>query len=164
MRKAVTIYLDVEPYQRLKELVMRRDGSPINAEVNELIKRRVAELEGRDPSEFSLPIDYEPLKKQQARLTREMENLRKILAKQGVYDRLHALVYGFGLDFRDYGNVEEVAAKLLGEWEGGEGQAHLFITLLETAREKRAVERKLAEVRARGVAAAQSVPLAKVEA
>ena len=163
MRKATTIYLDVEPYQRLKELVKRRDGSPVNAEINELIRRRVAEMEGLDPSEFSHPTDYEPLKHQQARLTREMENLRKILVRQGVYDRLHALVYGFGLDFKDYGNVEEVAARLLGEWEGGEGHAHLFITLLETAREKRVVERKLAEIRVRGMAAAQSVPLAKAE-
>lgn len=147
MRKAVTVYLDVEPYQRLKELAKRRDGSPVNAEINELIRKRVAELEGRDPGEFSHPVDYEPLKRQQARLTREMENLRKILTKQKVYDELHALVYGFGLDFKDYGNVEEVAAKLLGEWEGVAGHAHLFITLLETAKEKRQVEKNLEKIR-----------------
>ena len=43
MRRAVTIYLDEAAYRRLKMLVRPR---PVSREIDMLIRRRIAELEG----------------------------------------------------------------------------------------------------------------------
>jgi len=69
MRRAVTIYLDEAAYKTLKKLVRPR---PVSREVDMLIRRRIAELEGReyDPLESA---DYEALKQEYTRLIREAE-------------------------------------------------------------------------------------------
>jgi hypothetical protein len=52
-----------------------------------------------------------------------------------------------GLDSNSLSNAEEIAAKLLKSWNGLKTNGHIFITLLETAKQKKAIERKLEEIR-----------------
>ncbi|MEM2995593.1 MAG: hypothetical protein QXI91_06245 [Candidatus Bathyarchaeia archaeon] len=48
---------------------------------------------------------------------------------------------------RALSNAQEVGAQLLKSWEGRKTSAHLFITLLETGKKKKAIENKLEEIR-----------------
>jgi len=143
--KATTVYLDHEPYQKLKKLLKARFDKPISQEINEFIIRRVAELEG---TQVEVDADeYEALKRKHSRLMKDAGSIEKNLMGRGVYDRLRQIVFDFGLDFTDLHNADEVSPKLLKEWDGPPAHAHQFITLLETVREMKKVERRLEEVR-----------------
>ena len=143
--KATTVYLDYEPYQKLKGLLKTRFDKPVSQEVNEFIIRRVAELEG-SPTEVDAD-QYEDLKRRQLRLSNDVGSIEKHLTGRKVYRRLEALVEKLGLDLEDFHNLDEVSPKLLKEWDDAPDHAHQFITLLETVKEKRMVERRLAEIR-----------------
>ena len=129
--------------QKLKRLV---NPKPISVEVRELIQKRIAELEGRDPNSVN-PEEYEALKLKHIKLVDYAEAIERLLRRQGVYKELMQLAHNLGLVWKDLRNLGEVTPKILDEWEGSPAQAHQFITMLEKAREIKNVERKLAEIR-----------------
>jgi hypothetical protein len=51
-----------------------------------------------------------------------------------------------GLD-TELNNAEEVIAKLMQKWSEDKTALHIFITLIETSKHKRAIEKKLEEIR-----------------
>ena len=56
-KKTVTLYLEAEPYLRLRRLVMPKS---VSRDIDELIRKRVAELESREYDAFE-EADYEAL-------------------------------------------------------------------------------------------------------
>jgi predicted CopG family antitoxin len=140
-----------EVYTRLRAMLASQ-GKSISEEVNALLKRRLAELDGVTPSAQGNE-DYEALKSQHLKLVEEVNRLTKPLEKNGVYESLMAFAYELGLDLTDLHNVEEIATKILKNWRGQLDQniqpshIHLFITLLEKGKQKKAIERKLTEIR-----------------
>jgi predicted CopG family antitoxin len=143
--------IDREVYTRLRAMLAAQCKS-ISEEVNTLLKRRLAELEGVAPSVYGNE-DYEALKSQHLKLVEEVKRLTKPLEKDGVYESLMRFAHALGLDLTDLHNVEEIATKILKNWREHPNQnvqsshIHLFITLLEKGKQKKAIERKLTEIR-----------------
>ena len=143
--------IEREVYTRLRA-VLASQGKSISEEVNTLLKRRLAELEGVEASAQSKE-DYEALKSQHLKLVEEVKRLTKPLEKDGVYESLMGFAYELGLDLTDLHNVEDIATKILKNWREHIDQnvqpshIHLFITLLEKGKQKKAIERKLTETR-----------------
>ena len=100
-----------EVYTRLRA-ILAAQGKSISEEVNALLKRRLAELEGVTPS-VQGNEDYEALKSQHLKLVEEVKRLTKPLEKDGVYESLMRFAYELGLDLTDLHNVEEIATKIL---------------------------------------------------
>jgi predicted CopG family antitoxin len=140
-----------EVYTRLRA-ILAAQGKSISEEVNTLLKRRLAELEGVAPSAYQNE-NYEALKSQHLKLVEEVKRLTKPLEKDGVYESLMRFAHALGLDLTDLHNVEEIATKILENWKSQPDQnvqpshIHLFITLLEKGKQKKAIERKLTEIR-----------------
>jgi Zn-dependent M32 family carboxypeptidase len=140
-----------EVYTRLRARLAVQ-GKSISEEVNALLKKRLAELEGVEASAQSNE-DYEALKSLHIKLVEEVKRLTKPLEKNGVYESLMRFAYELGLDLTDLHNVEEIATKILKNWRGQLDQniqpshIHLFITLLEKGKQKKDIERKLTEIR-----------------
>jgi len=143
--------IEREVYTRLMAMLASH-GKSISEEVNALLKRRLAELEGVEASVCGNE-NYEALKSQHLKLVEEVKRLTKPLEKGGVYESLMRFAYELGLDLADLHNVEEIAIKILKNWRGQLDQnvqpshIHLFITLLEKGKQKKAIERKLTETR-----------------
>jgi predicted CopG family antitoxin len=143
--------IDREVYTRLRA-VLASQGKSISEEVNALLKKRLAELEGIEASVQSKE-DYEALKSQHLKLVEEVKRLTKPLEKDGVYESLMRFAHALGLDLTDLHNVEEIATKILQNWKSQldeniqPSHIHLFITLLEKGKQKKAIERKLTEIR-----------------
>jgi predicted CopG family antitoxin len=143
--------IEREVYTKLRA-VLAAQGKSISEEVNALLKRRLAELEGVEAS-VQGNEDYEALKSQHLKLVEEVKRLTKPLEKNGVYESLMRFAYELGLDLTDLHNVEEIATKILQNWKSQLDQniqpshIHLFITLLEKGKQKKAIERKLTETR-----------------
>jgi len=142
---AKCIYLDPDIYERFKQVVYARGGK-VGPEINEFMKRRIAELEGEAAPTFNL-AEYRLLKRRYGKLAKEVDNLKKRLTKRKAYELLRNLVNKLGLDFDNYSNIGEVAHSLREEWDGSTTDLNEFITLLETAGEKRQFERRLEEIR-----------------
>ena len=141
-RKTITVYLDEEAYNKLRELIKPKK---ISQELDDLIKRRIAELEGQEYNPLE-DADYEALKREHSRLVREAEKLRRHLKRRKVYSQL--LNLAFNCDMKeDLSNLDEVTPKILDSWDGWKEDAHQFITLLETIRSKKEIEQKLEEMR-----------------
>jgi len=142
MRKAVTIYLDEAAYRRLKMLVRPR---PVSREIDMLIRRRIAELEGReyDPLESA---DYEALKQEYARLIREAERMTRMLRKRGTYQRLIDVTADIE-DELGTKDLKRVAPALLDRWNENKEDAHIFISLLETLKKNKEIEKQLEKIR-----------------
>jgi predicted CopG family antitoxin len=140
-----------EVYTRLRAMLAAQ-GKSISEEVNTLLHKRLAELEGVEASAQS-GEDYEALKSQHLKLVEEVRRLTKPLEKDGVYESLMRFAHELGLDLADLHNVEEIAIKILKNWKSQLDQnvqpshIHLFITLLEKGKQKKAIERKLTETR-----------------
>ena len=149
-----------EVYTRLRAMLAVQ-GKSISEEVNALLKRRLAELEGVTPSVYGNE-DYEALKSQHLKLVEEVKRLTKPLKKDGVYESLMRFAYELGLDLTDLHNVAEIATKILENWRGQLDQniqpshIHLFITLLEKGKQKKAIERKLTETRLKNATAPEN--------
>ena len=141
-RKTITLYLDEVAYKRLKELIKPKK---ISREIDDLIRRRIAELEGGEynPAETE---DYEALKREHNQLVRESESIRRHLRRRKVYKQLLQLAFNLGMK-EDLSNLDEVTPKILDRWDGWKEDAHQFITLLETIHSKRKIERRLEEIR-----------------
>ncbi|MDH7563789.1 MAG: hypothetical protein QHH24_02755 [Candidatus Bathyarchaeota archaeon] len=143
--------IEREVYTRLKT-ALAAQGKSISEEVNTLLQKRLAELEGFEASARNNE-DYEALKSQHLKLVEEVNRLTKLLEKDGVYESLMGFAYEQGLDLTDLHNVEEIAAKILQKGRENLDQnirtshIHLFITLLEKGKQKKAIERKLTQIR-----------------
>jgi len=141
--------LETEPYRRLKELVAPKS---ISSEVNELIRKRVAELEGREYDVFE-EADYEAVKREYQSLVREADKLKKLLEKRGTRRKLLELTRRIleekGLE-RVGGRLREVSAEILRRWKGNRDDAHLYISLLELEKKKAEASRRLEEIRLKG--------------
>ena len=136
--------LERQVYERLKQALAVR-GRSISEEVNELLHRRLAEIEGREASTQDAP-NYEALKREHVKLAEEVNRLIKLLQKDGTYDQLMVMAAESGLD-TELRNADEVIAKLLQKWSEDKTALHIFITLIETSKHKKAIERKLDEIR-----------------
>ena len=146
--------IEREVYTRLRA-ALSVQGKSLSEEVNNLLRKRLAELEGSEGQSSQAPADYEALKRQHIKLSEETIRLTNTLRKIGVYEDLMDMAKNFGLNLETLNNTEEVGAKILKNWEGLKTSAHLFITLLETGKKKKAIEKKLEETRLQNTAAAQ---------
>ena len=69
-----------------------------------------------------------------------------MLQRDGTYDQLMVTAAELGLD-TELSNAEEVIAKLLENWTEDKTAIHIFITLIETSKHKKAIEKKLEQIR-----------------
>ena len=136
--------LERQVYTKLKQ-VLAAQGRSISEEVNELLHKRLAEIEGREASTQD-SLNYEALKREHVKLAEEVNRLIKLLQKEGAYDQLMEIVAELGLD-TELNNAEEVIAKLMQKWNEDKTALHIFITLIETSKHKKAIERKLEQIR-----------------
>lgn len=136
--------IEKDVYMRLRALLSAQNRS-LSEEVAEFMKKRLAELEGAQPT--AQEADYEALKREYARLVEETKRYVKMFKKDDL-EALQGLAVDYGLDFKDMHNADEVAAKLLATTTDIPDEAkHIFISLLEVAKRKREIGRKLAEIR-----------------
>ena len=91
-------------------------------------------------------MNYEALKREHVKLAEEVNRLIKLLQRIGTYDQLMVTAAELGLD-TELSNAGEVIAKLLQKWSEDKTALHIFITLIETSKQKKAIERKLDEIR-----------------
>jgi len=151
-----------EVYTRLRAMLAAQ-GKSLSEEVNALLKRRLAELEGVASSAYQNE-NYEALKSQHLKLVEEVKRLTKPLEKDGVYESLMCFAHALGLDLTDLHNVEEIATKILENWKSQldeniqPSHIHLFITLLEKGKQKKAIERKLTEIRLKAASTSTENP------
>ena len=140
-----SFYVDAEVYLEFKSFLAQL-GRSVSEEVNEFMVRRLAELKG-ETEKYRESLDYEVLKRRFAKVVDEVEKLSKKLKRLGYYEDLKTLAFDLGLDFSDLHNLSEITPKILAKWDGPSEYAHLFISLVETAKEKRKLEKKLKEIR-----------------
>jgi len=136
--------LERQVYERLKQALAVR-GRSISEEVNELLHRRLAEIEGSEALAKD-SSNYEALKREHVKLAEEVNRLIKLLQREGTYNQLMEIVAELGLD-TELSNSEEVIAKLMQKWSEDKTALHIFITLIETSKQKKTIERKLEQIR-----------------
>jgi len=136
--------LERQIYEKLRQ-ALAIQGRSISEEVNELLRRRLAEIEGQEASTQDA-LNYEALKREHVKLAEEVNRLIKLLQKDGTYDQLMEMAAELGLDTQ-LNNAEEVIAKLLQKWTEDKTALHIFITLIETSKQKKAIEKKLEQIR-----------------
>lgn len=145
-KRVVTLYLNAGSYGELKR-VCSRLGVSVSSKVDEWIRKGLQESTGED---YGIEkADYEELKRAHQRLIREVDRIERYLKKRRVYNDLLKLAYDVSAKIRerDLSNIGEIAPKILSEWDGLKEDAHQFITLLETVRDKWEIERRLEETR-----------------
>jgi len=136
--------LERQIYEKLRQALAIR-GRSISEEVDELLRKRLAEIENAEiPTKENL--NYEALKREHVKLAEEVNRLIKLLQREGAYDQLMEMVAELGLN-TELNNAEEVIAKLLQKWNEDKTALHIFITLIETSKHKKAIERKLEQIR-----------------
>jgi len=136
--------LERQIYERLKQ-ALAVQGRSISEEINELLRRRLAEIEGVE-AQAKESSNYEALKREHVKLAEEVNRLIKLLQRDGTYDQLMETVAELGLD-TELSNANEVIAKLMQKWSEDKTALHIFITLIETSKQKKTIERKLDEIR-----------------
>ena len=144
----MSLYLDSDIYEELKRLCRSR-GVSVSSEIDELIKKRVAELEGRE-YDVTAEADYEALKREFFRLVQECDRLRKVLERRGSRRKLLELTVEIMREMgveKVGGVLEEVSAEILRRWKGSKDDVHVFISLLELEKRKADVLRRLEKVR-----------------
>ncbi|MEM2780948.1 MAG: hypothetical protein QW791_08825 [Candidatus Bathyarchaeia archaeon] len=135
-------------YESLRA-ILSAQGRSISEEVNELLKKRLAELKGGEKPTIGA-LNYEALKREHVQLMEESIRLTKLLQKTGQYDALIETLEDLGLNTETLENIEEVKAKLLQTWNGPKAPAHTLITLLETIQKRKQTEKQLEEIRTKG--------------
>jgi len=148
LKRITTVYLNPDIYEELKRLCRSR-GVSVSREIDELIRRRVAELEGRE-YDVTAEADYEALKREFFRLVQECGRLRKVLEKRGTRRKLLQLTVEIMREMgveKVGGVLEEVSAEILRRWKGSRDDAHLYISLLELEKRKAEVLKRLEKVR-----------------
>jgi len=143
-----TFHIEGDVFFKVRRLVEDKLGKSLNEVINDYLRKLLLELEGSS-ADAQEQIHYDGLKMKYAKLVQEVNRLSKVLEKEGVFDDLKATAYELGLDFSDLHNADEVALKLLKTWEGTPEHLHLFISLMETAQQKKQLEKKLTEIRMR---------------
>jgi len=84
VEKTTSLYVsDPELWERFKGLISR----PISREIMDLVRRRVAELEGAQTDSAS-KVDYEGLKRDYLKVCKEAETLKKRLRRMKAYEKL----------------------------------------------------------------------------
>ena len=144
----MSLYLDPDVYEELKRLCRSR-GVSVSREIDELIRKRVAELEGREYDVVE-EADYEAVKREFFRLVQECDRLRKVLEKHGSRRKLLKLTVKIMREMgveKIGGVLEEVSAEILRRWQGSRDDAHLYISLLELEKRKAEVLRRLEKMR-----------------
>ena len=136
--------LERQIYEKLRQALALK-GRSISGEVNELLRKRLAELEGVEPSTKET-LNYETLKREHVKLAEEVNRLIKLLQKDGTYDQLMEMAAELGLD-TELSKADEVIANLLQKWNEDKTALHIFITLIETSKHKKAIEKKLEQIR-----------------
>jgi len=136
--------LERQTYERLRQ-ALAIQGRSISGEVNELLRKRLAELEGVEPSTKET-LNYETLKREHVKLAEEVNRLIKLLQREGTYDQLMVTAAELGLD-TELSKADEVIANLLQKWNEDKTALHIFITLIETSKHKKAIEKKLEQIR-----------------
>ena len=142
VRKTVTVYLDEAAYQRLRKLIAPKT---ISRELDDLIKKRIAELEGREYNPLE-SADYEELKREYERLLKETEKMEKTIKKRGTYEKLVAVTNEIEEELGTK-DLKTVAPALLDRWDGNREDAHLFISFLEKLKKLKEAENQLEEIR-----------------
>jgi len=142
VRKTVTVYLDEAAYQRLRKLIAPKT---ISRELDDLIKKRIAELEGREYNPLE-SADYEELKHEYERLLKETEKMEKTIKKRGTYQKLVAVTDEIEEELRTK-DLKTVAPMLLDRWNGPKEDAHLFISFLEKLKKLKEAENQLEGIR-----------------
>jgi len=142
-KTTVSIFIEAEPYDALRKAIAPKK---ISREIEELVRKRLAELEGGEYKQEE-HVDYEALERDHVRLVKEVDRQEKWLRKRKAYDDLVKVALKVGLSPKDLSVLEEAAPKMMSEWKGLKEDVHLFITLLENVRAKRELERKLDEIR-----------------
>jgi len=88
------------------------------------------------------------LRKKHLKLSRELISLEKQMKDYGDdYRALVELANSLSLEIQELSNLDTVIPELIREWAGSRGTLHLFITLLEKAKEKKQIERQLERYR-----------------
>ena len=144
----MSLYLDPDAYEELKRLCRSR-GVSVSREIDELIRKRVAELEGREYDVVE-EADYEAVKREFFRLVQECDRLRKVLEKHGSRRKLLKLTVKIMREMgveKIGGVLKEVSAEILRRWQGSRDDAHLYISLLELEKRKAEVLRRLEKMR-----------------
>jgi len=134
-------------YRKLRERVAPKS---ISQELNDLMRKRLAELEGREYNPLE-SANYEELKREYDRLVKQIEKMKRPLQKRGVYQRLIAITDEAIQKLRTE-DIGRIAPEILREWDGSREDAHLFISLLEATKKKLEAEKQLEEIRlAKGI-------------
>jgi hypothetical protein len=150
MKSRHTISVTDESFKTLQKLVPNVSG-----ELDAFIKRRVAELTGR-------PVDnteeYEALKVRHRALVSMVETLQKRLSKQADnYNKANILLGELGIK-SDMGNTAELIPKFLSTWGGSKEFMHEYLSLVEAAKDKKDIERRLSEIRSEKPAVVSELP------
>lgn len=142
---ARTLYLDEGLWQHIQRLVKMGYARNASQLVNQILAEALGKLEG---SNVPQDVAYETLRKKHLALLQEIKKLEKEMKDYGSeFQALMGLVENYGLDFQQLSNLEAIISKLLKEWNGSRGALHLFITLLEKAKEKKQIENQLERLR-----------------
>jgi hypothetical protein len=144
VKHTTTLTLDIDIFQRFKAKVHNVSG-----EVEGFMRRRLAELDGKEPLQVSQD-DYERLRNQQLELSREADKIVKGLTEQKQWESLSATAEEVGLNMKDLNNLDKSIPQLFEAWQDAPDYMHRFVTFLEKLREKWEVERQLLGVRTAG--------------
>jgi len=143
---ARTLYLDDELWNCLLQLVKLGYAGNVSQLVNRLLADALGVVAKSDDAleDFS----YDMLRKKHLKLSRELIGLERHMKDYGDdYRALVELANSLGLEIQELSNLDTVMPELISEWEGSRGTLHLFITLLEKAKEKKQIERQLERCR-----------------
>jgi hypothetical protein len=88
--------LERQMYERLRQ-ALAIQGKSISEEVNELLRKRLAELEGAEISTKD-SLNYEALKREHVKLAEDVNRLIRLLQREGLYDQLMGIVAELGLN------------------------------------------------------------------
>jgi hypothetical protein len=141
VKHTTTLTLDIDIFQRFKAKV-----GNVSGEVEGFMRRRLAELDGKEPLEISQD-DYERLRNQQLELSREADKIVKGLRDQKVWESLSATADEVGLNMKDLNNLDKTIPQLFEAWDDAPDYMHRYVTFLEKLREKWAVQKQLLRIR-----------------
>ncbi|MCJ7484189.1 MAG: hypothetical protein MUO31_14645, partial [Thermodesulfovibrionales bacterium] len=145
MRKNISV--SPEPFAELQRLVRN-----VSSEIDRLIRIRVAELRGKACGDDGAG-SYEEVRSELtehvdrvARMIKRLEGRTDEATGENLFESASSLLGSLGIK-ADYSNIAELTPKFMDAWRGSEEFMHEFITLIEDARDKKDVEKRLREIR-----------------
>jgi len=136
------LWVPLDLAEAAKRLCVSR-GTSLSAVVAEFLERWVSQA-GEAVERVE---DYELLKREYRRLSREFERLRALMRKVDPEGEMQEEALKLGLDFNTLNNMEEVIAKLLKIHNPPDQKLHHFINYLETAKHLLQKEQQLTNTR-----------------